>query len=210
MMRADLDAAAKALADGDVVAMLRVYQSLKGYNKPSTPAPATPSVEQGMPSAEAIRWELDHSYDDGNSVVFDDLPADEKAMTIHNALDLDAFAKTAIERLLVKRDAALRAERHDWKSCVAAMEAERDAALAMVEIAKAASDPTAAVLHAHGMGQESGRTDILSRLLDEDLATMVMADGLFRVDPRARRREIVRDTLASIEGYLSAHPVKPK
>lgn len=31
MMRADLDAAAKALADGDVVAMLRVYQSLKGY-----------------------------------------------------------------------------------------------------------------------------------------------------------------------------------
>ena len=29
MMRADLDAAAKALAEGDVVAMLRVYQSLK-------------------------------------------------------------------------------------------------------------------------------------------------------------------------------------
>lgn len=31
MMRADLDAAAKALAEGDVVAMLRVYESLKGY-----------------------------------------------------------------------------------------------------------------------------------------------------------------------------------
>lgn len=31
MMRADLDAAAKALAEGDVVAMLRAYQSLKGY-----------------------------------------------------------------------------------------------------------------------------------------------------------------------------------
>lgn len=29
MMRADLDAAAKALAEGDVVAMVRVYQSLK-------------------------------------------------------------------------------------------------------------------------------------------------------------------------------------
>jgi hypothetical protein len=29
MMRADLDAAAKALAEGDVVAMLRVYRSLK-------------------------------------------------------------------------------------------------------------------------------------------------------------------------------------
>lgn len=29
MMRADLDAAAKALAEGDVIAMLRVYQSLK-------------------------------------------------------------------------------------------------------------------------------------------------------------------------------------
>lgn len=29
MMRADLDAAAKALAEGDVVAMLRAYQSLK-------------------------------------------------------------------------------------------------------------------------------------------------------------------------------------
>lgn len=29
MMRADLDAAAKALAEGDVVEMLRVYQSLK-------------------------------------------------------------------------------------------------------------------------------------------------------------------------------------
>lgn len=32
MMRADLDAAAKALAEGDVVAMLRAYQSLKGYD----------------------------------------------------------------------------------------------------------------------------------------------------------------------------------
>ena len=31
MMRADLDAAAKALAEGDVVAMLRVYESLKGW-----------------------------------------------------------------------------------------------------------------------------------------------------------------------------------
>lgn len=31
MMRADLDAAAKALAEGDVVAMLRAYQSLKDY-----------------------------------------------------------------------------------------------------------------------------------------------------------------------------------
>ncbi len=30
-MRADLDAAAKALAEGDVVAMIRVYESLKGY-----------------------------------------------------------------------------------------------------------------------------------------------------------------------------------
>ena len=29
MMRADLDAAAKALAEGDVVEMLRAYQSLK-------------------------------------------------------------------------------------------------------------------------------------------------------------------------------------
>lgn len=32
MMRADLDAAAKALAEGDVVAMLRVYQRLRGYS----------------------------------------------------------------------------------------------------------------------------------------------------------------------------------
>ena len=32
MMRADLDQAAKALAQGDVVAMLRVYESLKGYD----------------------------------------------------------------------------------------------------------------------------------------------------------------------------------
>ncbi len=30
-MRRDLDAAAKALAEQDVVAMLRVYESLKGY-----------------------------------------------------------------------------------------------------------------------------------------------------------------------------------
>lgn len=32
MMRADLDAAAKALAEGDVVEMIRVYESLKGFN----------------------------------------------------------------------------------------------------------------------------------------------------------------------------------
>jgi hypothetical protein len=31
-MRADLDAAAKALAEGDVVAMLRVYESLKEWH----------------------------------------------------------------------------------------------------------------------------------------------------------------------------------
>lgn len=31
MMRADLDAAANALATGDVVEMLRVHESLKGY-----------------------------------------------------------------------------------------------------------------------------------------------------------------------------------
>lgn len=31
MMRADLDRAAKALAAGDVVEMLRVYESLKGF-----------------------------------------------------------------------------------------------------------------------------------------------------------------------------------
>ncbi len=31
MMRLDLDKAAKALAEGDVVAMLRAYESLKGY-----------------------------------------------------------------------------------------------------------------------------------------------------------------------------------
>lgn len=30
-MRQDLDRAAKALAEGDVVAMIDVYQSLKGY-----------------------------------------------------------------------------------------------------------------------------------------------------------------------------------
>lgn len=32
MMRADLDAAAQAMAEGDVVAMLRVYESLRGYH----------------------------------------------------------------------------------------------------------------------------------------------------------------------------------
>jgi hypothetical protein len=31
MMRMDLDRAAKALADGDVIEMLSVYESLKGY-----------------------------------------------------------------------------------------------------------------------------------------------------------------------------------
>ena len=31
MMRRDLDEAARALAEGDVVAMLRVYEALKGY-----------------------------------------------------------------------------------------------------------------------------------------------------------------------------------
>lgn len=31
LMRNDLDLAAKALAEGDVVAMMRVYESLKGY-----------------------------------------------------------------------------------------------------------------------------------------------------------------------------------
>ena len=31
MMRRDLDAAAKALAEGDVVAMLAAHESLKGY-----------------------------------------------------------------------------------------------------------------------------------------------------------------------------------
>lgn len=31
MMRRDLDLAAKAMAEGDVVAMLRVYESLKGW-----------------------------------------------------------------------------------------------------------------------------------------------------------------------------------
>lgn len=31
MMRADLDAAAKAMAEGDVVEMIRVYESLKGW-----------------------------------------------------------------------------------------------------------------------------------------------------------------------------------
>jgi hypothetical protein len=32
MMRADLDAAARALASGDVIEMIRVYQSLKDYH----------------------------------------------------------------------------------------------------------------------------------------------------------------------------------
>lgn len=32
MMRSDLDAAAKAMAEGDVVAMLRCYESLKNWN----------------------------------------------------------------------------------------------------------------------------------------------------------------------------------
>lgn len=31
MMRQSLDAAAKAMAEGDVVAMLRVYEELKGF-----------------------------------------------------------------------------------------------------------------------------------------------------------------------------------
>lgn len=31
MMRASLDAAAKAMAEGDVVAMMRAYEDLKGY-----------------------------------------------------------------------------------------------------------------------------------------------------------------------------------
>lgn len=31
MMRADLDLASKAMIEGDVVAMIRVYESLKGY-----------------------------------------------------------------------------------------------------------------------------------------------------------------------------------
>jgi hypothetical protein len=32
MMRRDLDEAARALAEGDVVAMIRAYESLKGYS----------------------------------------------------------------------------------------------------------------------------------------------------------------------------------
>lgn len=32
MMRADLDLAAKAMMAGDVVTMIRVYESLKGFN----------------------------------------------------------------------------------------------------------------------------------------------------------------------------------
>ena len=31
-MRADLDAASKAMISGDVVAMIKVYESLKGYH----------------------------------------------------------------------------------------------------------------------------------------------------------------------------------
>jgi hypothetical protein len=31
MMRADLDRATRALAEGDLVTMIRVYESLKGY-----------------------------------------------------------------------------------------------------------------------------------------------------------------------------------
>lgn len=33
LMRLSLDAAAKAMAEGDVVAMIRCYQDLKGYEK---------------------------------------------------------------------------------------------------------------------------------------------------------------------------------
>jgi hypothetical protein len=32
MMRADLDAASKSIIEGDVVGMLRAYESLKGYD----------------------------------------------------------------------------------------------------------------------------------------------------------------------------------
>lgn len=32
MMRADLDAAQRAMVEGDVVAMMRCYESLKGYS----------------------------------------------------------------------------------------------------------------------------------------------------------------------------------
>lgn len=32
MMRADLDLATKAIMEGDTVAMIRVYESLKGFN----------------------------------------------------------------------------------------------------------------------------------------------------------------------------------
>ena len=32
MMRTDLDLAAKALSEGDIEAMIKAYQSLKGYN----------------------------------------------------------------------------------------------------------------------------------------------------------------------------------
>lgn len=32
MMRASLDAAAKSLAEGDVIAMIRCYEDLKGYS----------------------------------------------------------------------------------------------------------------------------------------------------------------------------------
>lgn len=32
MMRADLDAASKAMLEGDIAAMIRTYQNLKGYH----------------------------------------------------------------------------------------------------------------------------------------------------------------------------------
>jgi len=32
MMRADMDAATRALSEGDIIAMLRCYESLKGYS----------------------------------------------------------------------------------------------------------------------------------------------------------------------------------
>lgn len=32
LMRRDLDAAAKAMAEGDTVAMIRIYESLKGWS----------------------------------------------------------------------------------------------------------------------------------------------------------------------------------
>lgn len=33
MMRADLDAAAKAMAEGDVIEMIRAYEALKGWKE---------------------------------------------------------------------------------------------------------------------------------------------------------------------------------